>query len=184
MALALATLAAATSHAQRTVTMYLTLPERARSGPPPFFLSTEHNGWAPADTAYRFINENGRWVLRFAYDRPYYLQYRITRGSDASTESTVEGYGRPARLAEITRDTTIDVVVDGFADRIAIYRGGREGGPEWQATVERIGAALQRNPRNAVTVEIDSLGTHTPAAWRSPIARFLAERGARASRAR
>jgi predicted alpha/beta superfamily hydrolase len=316
-------------------------------------------------------------VLRFAYDRPYYLQFRITRASDAATESTHEGYGRPARLVEIKADTIIDVVVDGFVDRIvrqstasprvtrvrgvrlpslgrtrdvlvylpasyarsshrypvtylldgdvmfdrattsdgeewrvdetldslaragrgeqivvaietgglrvreylpypvsdatraaegaafardiaegivpaidarfrtrprardraiggssmgtlialyttlhfprvfgaaavlsppwwgglpydslfadlevraptlghrfALYRGGREGGPEWQATVDRIGAALRRSPRNTVTVESESLGIHAPVAWRGPIARFLAERGTRPS---
>jgi predicted alpha/beta superfamily hydrolase len=104
--------------AQRQVTMRLTVPSDT-GAPPPFFLSAEHNRWAIADSAYRFHLIEGRWTLTFPYTSEYWMQYRISRGRAGAMESTAEGYSRQARLAEIKGDTIIDVVVDGWIDRIA-----------------------------------------------------------------
>ncbi len=102
----------------RQVTIRLSLPRGAAAGTPPYYLAAEHNRWRADDPAYRFLLVDGRYQVSFRYDKPYYLQYRITRGAAATDESDAAGYGVPPRLAEIVRDTTIDIQVAGFRDAI------------------------------------------------------------------
>jgi predicted alpha/beta superfamily hydrolase len=115
--LTLLTLSAPIATAQRAVTVRLQVPPAIDSGES-YYLSAEHQRWAPADSAYRFRRVGDQWELTFQFTSKYFLQYRITRGSDVAVESSAEGYPTRPRLAEITRDTLLSVTVAGWADRI------------------------------------------------------------------
>jgi predicted alpha/beta superfamily hydrolase len=111
------TLAAGHAEAQHTVTVRLQVPSPTAPDEA-YYLTAEHQQWKPADSAYRFARVADHWELRFPYRGEFFLQYRITRGSESAMESTAEGFLVRPRLAQVTRDTVLDVTVAGWADRI------------------------------------------------------------------
>jgi predicted alpha/beta superfamily hydrolase len=102
---------------QYRVTLKLKLPSNSPNNAS-YFLSSEYNKWNSRDSAYIFKKIDGVYQMTFNYDSKYWLQYKITRGSDSSEESDVFGYGVSNRLLEVKKDTTVNVNVIGWKDLI------------------------------------------------------------------
>lgn len=103
---------------QKTVTLVLNFDESKLPENETFFMASEINKWSPNNADFEFRKKEGKYVLQFKYDGEYFLQYKITRGSWENVESNEEGFGIENRLAEIKKDTTIVVKINGWKDKI------------------------------------------------------------------
>jgi len=82
------------------------------------FLAGSFNGWNPNDKNYRFQeNEKGDYVLGMKLEDGMY-EYKITRGSWEKVECKKGGADIQNRFFKLSSDTTIDLMVEEWADNI------------------------------------------------------------------
>lgn len=105
------------SHAQHTVTIEVT----ERPGPhanEPFFLTGSFQRWQPAEEKWQMKpDENGRYVMKVpGIKSGFLLEFKFTRGSWKTLESTADGRLESPRTATIRSDTTIRCVIEAWRD--------------------------------------------------------------------
>lgn len=108
-------------NAQHSITLKLNLPEEKLSSN--YFFASNLNGWSPSEKDYQFHKNNvGEWVLKLSNLSVELIQFKITRGTWDSVESTNAGKdrgNRVIRLADIKSDTTILITIENWKDRFS-----------------------------------------------------------------
>ncbi len=105
------------SHAQHTVTIEVTgRPDLHENEP--FFLTGSFQRWQPAEEKWQMKpDENGRYVMKVPGIKPdFLLEFKFTRGSWKTLESTADGRLESPRTATIRSDTTIRCVIEAWRD--------------------------------------------------------------------
>ena len=82
------------------------------------FVAGSFNGWSPQDKNYRFQkNENGHYFLRTKLEDGMH-EFKITRGGWDKVECKKGGADIQNRFFKLSSDTTIDLMVEEWADNI------------------------------------------------------------------
>src|SRR5690606_7922067 len=85
----------------------------------PIYLTGNFNGWDPVDPAMQLqrMEDGSLGITVILKDVPSdRLEYKFTRGDWQSSECTIEGRLTGPRLAELAKDTTIVVQIEGWRD--------------------------------------------------------------------
>ncbi len=107
---------------QHKITLQLSFPseEKAQTN---YFFASNLNGWNPSSTEFQFQkNEQGKFTLSLTNTNVELIQFKITRGTWDSVESTNEGKdrgNRVIRLADVKSDTTIVVTIENWKDKFS-----------------------------------------------------------------
>ncbi|MFI5185131.1 MAG: alpha/beta hydrolase-fold protein, partial [Chitinophagales bacterium] len=81
------------------------------------YLACSFNGWNPQDTKFHFRkNENGNYFFGTKLDDGRY-EFKITRGAWDKVECRKGGADIQNRSFDLTADTTINLVIEEWADR-------------------------------------------------------------------
>lgn len=104
------------SFSQRTVRFTISsLP--ASTSDSGLYIAGSFNGWNPQDKNYRLQkNENGNYVLETKLADGMH-EFKITRGSWAKVECKKSGADIQNRFLKLSSDTTINVIIEEWADR-------------------------------------------------------------------
>ncbi len=107
--------------AQKSITLRLNLPtENSYSN---YFFASNLNGWNPSANEFKFNKNNqNKWVLRLPSTNTELIQFKITRGSWDSVESTLTGEdigNRVVKMEEIHSDTIIDLIIENWKDKFS-----------------------------------------------------------------
>jgi len=104
------------SFSQRTVRFTISsLPSSTSDSG--LYIAGSFNGWNPQDKNYRLQkNENGNYVLETKLPDGMH-EFKITRGSWAKVECKKSGADIQNRFLKLSSDTTINVIIEEWADR-------------------------------------------------------------------
>lgn len=107
--------------AQKSITLRLKFP--VEKEPSNYFFASNLNGWNPSENDYKFTkNEKNEWTLKLPTTSIELIQFKITRGTWDSVESTLSGDdigNRVIKVSEIKSDTIIDLVVANWKDKFS-----------------------------------------------------------------
>jgi len=84
------------------------------------FVAGNFNKWNPGDNKYTFSKENGSLVLQIKNLPAGNYEYKFTRGNWQKVESTISGIGTANRTIALSRDTSIECSIDGWADDFVV----------------------------------------------------------------
>src|SRR5690349_12689923 len=105
----------ATTDLQAQHTLRIQVNDFRKSGP--FFLSGTINGWTPNDTNYQLKRINYfRSEITLYNLRSGEQDFKITRGSFETVETTAEGEDIRPRVINLQGDTTVLFIVRGWKD--------------------------------------------------------------------
>src|SRR4030095_8308175 len=109
------------SFSQRTVRFTISsLPSSTSDSG--LYIAGSFNGWNPQDKNYRLQkNENGNYVLETKLADGMH-EFKITRGSWAKVECKKNGADIHNRLLKLSSDTSINVIIEEWADRFVKTR--------------------------------------------------------------
>lgn len=82
-----------------------------------YFLSCNLLGWHPALPEWRLRHDDARTALSRDVPVGTLLEFRVTRGSEASEEGDAYGARRPPRRLHVRHDETVVLTVEGWRDR-------------------------------------------------------------------
>jgi len=104
------------SFSQRTVRFTISsLP--ASTSDSGLYIAGSFNGWNPQDKNYRFQkNEDGNYVFETKLPDDMH-EFKITRGTWAKVECKKSGADIQNRFLKLSSDTTINVIIEEWADR-------------------------------------------------------------------
>lgn len=105
------------SVAQVRVSFKLKLQDSTLTGP--FYLAGQFNRWAPADTTWQFKKTSDGYSLN-AYLYTGDWEFKCTRGSWETVETTQSGDEIENRIAAIRGDTTLVIQVDGWKNQFPV----------------------------------------------------------------
>ena len=81
------------------------------------YITGAFNKWAPGDSAYLMSKPvNGKQKFTITDVKPGLLEFKFTRGNWTTLESTKDGRLVAPRKAIITKDTLINVEIEGWRD--------------------------------------------------------------------
>lgn len=107
--------------AQKSITLRLKFAsENSTSN---YFFASNLNGWNPGLSDFQFKKNGGNeWLLKLPPTTAELIQFKITRGSWDSVESTLSGDdigNRVIKVIDIKSDTIIDLVVANWKDKFS-----------------------------------------------------------------
>ncbi|HEX4956899.1 MAG TPA: alpha/beta hydrolase-fold protein [Lacibacter sp.] len=81
------------------------------------YIAGSFNNWNPSLPLYRFINDStGKEYLELKNVPQGIFEYKVTRGSWQSSESTAAGTALTNRIIKINRDTVVAISIAGWVD--------------------------------------------------------------------
>lgn len=86
------------------------------------FVTGSFNNWNPAEEKYQFYNENNKLVVEIKNLPPDTYKFKFTRGSWQKVETTSIGKDVANKIVQLTADTTISFVVEGWQDDFAVSK--------------------------------------------------------------
>ncbi len=105
--------------AQHKITLQLNFTGEEKS-PNSYYFASNLNGWNPSVKEFKFKkNSEGKWLLILPFTNVELIQYKITRGSWESVESTVLGDdigNRIIKTSDVKSDTTISILIANWKD--------------------------------------------------------------------
>lgn len=82
----------------------------------PIYIAGNFNDWKPGNTDYVFIKKDSQLVLKLENISLAQLEFKCTRGSWNTCETTYAGAGIENRIIKLISDTTIDLNIEGWKD--------------------------------------------------------------------
>jgi predicted alpha/beta superfamily hydrolase len=106
------------SYSQHSVTFIISSFPLKNSNDSNLFVAGSFNGWNPQNKDFRFQkNESGNYSLGIKLADGMY-EYKVTRGGWDKVECKKRGAGIQNRFFKLSSDTTIDLMVEEWADNI------------------------------------------------------------------
>lgn len=107
--------------AQKSIVLRLKLPDGSIASN--YFFASNLNGWNPSHVDFKFkSNSNNVYEFQLPQTTLELVEFKITRGSWESVESTLTGNdigNRILKIEEIKSDTIIDIIIAGWKDKFA-----------------------------------------------------------------
>lgn len=107
--------------AQKSITLRLKL--NAENNSSNYFFASNLNGWNPGLSDFQFKKNGGdEWLLKLPATTAELIQFKITRGTWDSVESTLSGDdigNRVIKVIDIKSDTIIDLFIANWKDKFS-----------------------------------------------------------------
>ncbi|MEO7444659.1 MAG: alpha/beta hydrolase-fold protein [Ferruginibacter sp.] len=106
--------------AQFNITLRIQAPKDSQGD---IFIAGNFNNWNPSDASFKLHRAGaGQYSLELKNRHPDMYDFKFTRGSWTSVETTKNGSGINNRVLNLQSDTTLDIVIENWADNFTQHK--------------------------------------------------------------